>query len=337
MAVADALRAPDSKPVRHATARAALLVSTLVVSLACPALASDDARSWLKRMTDAAKSLNYEGTFVYRQGAHIESMRIIHRAEAEGERERIVSLNGVPREVLRDRTQVTCIMPDDHAVVVDSRRSKGRLVSSFESIDERLESFYRFSVGDVDRVAGRTARIIRIQPRDEYRYGYSIWLDEETALLLKSELLDGEGNVLEQIMYTSVNLPEIIPDTMLEPEITGEGFTWYRSAGGEADARQLSSDWLVGGLPVGFVLKSSYQEPLPKSDVPVRHMVYSDGLASFSVYVERLTTDKEPFAGLSQMGAMNAFGKLVGDNQITVVGEVPKKTVEQVGQAVERR
>ena len=337
MAVAEPLRAQGSKRVRRIAAYTTLLVGTFLGSLAFPTLASEDARAWLKRMSEAAKSLNYEGTFVYRQGAHIETMRIIHRAEAEGERERMVSLNGVPREVLRDETQVTCIMPDDHAVVVDTRRSKGRFASSFENVDERLEAFYLFSVGEVDRIAGRTARIIRIKPKDEYRYGYSIWLDVETGLLLKSELLDGEGNVLEQVLYTSVSLPESIPDTMLEPAISGEGFTWYRNEGGEPAARQVASDWAVGGLPAGFVLKSSDEEPLPNSEAPVGHMVYSDGLASFSVYVERLTTDKEPFAGLSQMGAMNAFGTLVGDNQITVVGEVPRKTVEQVGQAVRRR
>ncbi len=292
---------------------------------------------WLKRMSEASKTLNYEGTFVYRQGAHLESVRIIHRADADGGKERLVSLNGVPREVLRDGAQVTCILPDHHAVVVESRRSKGRLAASFEAVNERLESYYSFSVGDSDRVAGRTTQVIRIEPRDKYRYGYELWLDEETGLLLKSALLDGSAKVLEQVLYTSMSMPENIPDTMLEPETSGEGFTWYTNDGPKPDTQVTGSDWQVGRLPAGFALKSSEEEPIRSSDAPVRHMVYSDGLASFSVYVERLTADKEPFVGLSQMGAMSAFGKVNGDYQLTVVGEVPSNTVEQVGQAVQPR
>ena len=134
-----------------------------------------------------------------------------------------------------------------------------------------------------------------------------------------------------------MSMPENIPDTMLEPETSGEGFTWYTNDGPEQDTQVTGSDWQVGGLPAGFTLKSSEEEPIPNSDAPVRHMVYSDGLASFSVYIERLTADKEPFVGLSQMGAMSAFGKVIGDNQFTVVGEVPSNTVEQVGQAVHPR
>ncbi len=325
------------KGMRRPVAAVALGIGALLIGLVPFAHASEEARTWLKRMSEASKTLNYEGTFVYRQGAHIESVRIIHRADADGGKERLVSLNGVPREVLRDGTQVTCIMPDNHAVVVGSRRSKGRLAASFEAVDEALESYYSFSVGDSDRVAGRTTRIIRIEPRDEYRYGYELWLDEETGLLLKSALLDGKAKVLEQVLYTSMSMPDSIPDTMLEPETSGEGFTWYTSDGAKPDAQAIGSDWAVAGLPAGFALKSSEQEPIPSSDAPVQHMVYSDGLASFSVYIERLTADKEPFVGISQMGAMSAFGKVSGEYQLTVVGEVPSNTVEQVGRAVQRK
>ncbi len=212
------------------------------------------------------------------------------------------------------------------------------MAAAFQSVDERLEAYYDFSVGDADRVAGRTARIVRIDPRDEFRYGFRLWLDEETALLLKSILLDEKANVLEQFMYTSLNLPQHIPDSMLMPEISGEGFTWYTNEGAKSTAHgKATSEWEVTALPAGFTMDSSGEEPIPNRGTLVRHMVFSDGLASFSLYIERFETGSEPFTGTSQMGAVSAFGRVIDGVQVTVVGEVPRVTVEKVGRAVRKK
>ena len=330
----------QTKLCRHGTAWSAFPATIVLVALTGFLLplahASEEARAWLKRMSQASKSLNYEGTFVYRQGAHMESVRIIHRVDEDGEKERLVSLNGEPREVLRDQSQVTCIMPDNHAVVVESRRSKSRLAPSFDVIDARLEAHYDLGVRGSERIAGRPARLISIQPRDEFRYGYSLWLDKETALLLRSELLDGQQNILEQVLYTSVSMPETIPDTMLEPDVSGEGLVWYTTESTDPVLAEGKSAWTVDDVPAGFLLKSSERSLIANSLTPVRHMVFSDGLASFSVYIEKLTDEKEPFEGLSEMGAVSAFGRILDGYQITAVGEVPKATVERAGVAVRR-
>ena len=325
---------------RPGTAWSAFPATVIVVALTgfiAPFVhASEEARAWLKRMSEASKTLNYEGTFVYRQGAHMESVRIIHRADDDGEKERLVSLNGEAREVLRDQSQVTCIMPDNHAVVVDSRHNKNRLAPSFDVIDARLEAHYVLAVHGSERIAGRSARLISIKPRDEFRYGYSLWLDKETALLLRSELLDGQQNVLEQVLYTSVSMHETIPDTMLEPDVSGKGLVWYTTESPDPALAEVESAWSVEELPAGFLLKSSDKSLIANSPIPVRHMVFSDGLASFSIYIEKLSDEKEPFEGFSEMGAVSAFGRIVDGYQITAVGEVPKATVERAGVAVRR-
>ncbi len=315
----------------------ALIVSLALVSVTVHASDSSHAAlKWLKRMAEAARSLNYEGTFVYRQGSLLETLRIIHRADAHGEKERLVSLNGVAREVVRDESGVTCILPDHHSVVVARGRS-GLLPNAFRNPDGDLEAYYVFSLGGEDRVAGRPVRVVDIKPRDEYRYGYRLWLDQETALLLKSELLDGDGVVLEQILYTSISLPSEIPDKALEPLTPGSDFTWHTAGDAQSATGDIQSEWRTDWLPMGFSLRHREQNPMPNRSAPVKHLLFSDGLASFSLYIERLTSETDHFQGPSRMGAMNAFGVIIEDYQITVVGEVPRVTVERVGRAVGQR
>ena len=119
---------------------------------------------------------------------------------------------------------------------------------------------------------------------------------------------------------------------------SGEGFTWYTNDGAKSNAAgRATSEWEVTALPAGFTMDSSEEEPIPHRNTPVRHMVFSDGLASFSLYIERFEADSEPFTGTSQMGAVNAFGRVIDGVQVTVVGEVPKVTVEKVGRAVRKK
>jgi len=331
----------DSRQVPPQDMAVRRVIALIALALLIPAVyASGDpetAQEWLERMRRAARTLNYEGTFVYRQGEQLEAMRIVHRSDARGEKERLVSLNGVPREVLRDKERVTCILPDNHSVVVDKIPRKGILPPAFRSAGARLQGNYAFSLGGEDRVAGRATRIVDIRPKDEYRYGSRLWLDKATGLLLKSELLDGQGASLEQFLYTSIRLPESIPDEMLEPGTSGEGYTRVTRGGDDGDEPEASTDWVVEWLPTGFRMSERSTDPMPNRPEPVEHMLFSDGLASFSVYLERMGKDAEPFSGHSQIGAVNAFGTMLGDYQATVVGEVPRLTVDRVGRAIRRK
>lgn len=296
---------------------------------------TDEAYMWFGKMMQAAQTLNYDGTFVYRQGDRVESMRIIHRADANGERERLISLSGVPREVLRDNSNVVCILPDTQRVVVGKSRPRSVVPAFARGAGDALTKYYSLSITDGDRVAGRTTKALRIEPMDSYRYGYQLWIDENTGLLLKSELLGDKGSSLEQIVYTSLELPHDIPDSLLESEISDSGFTRYTTDAEDNKSRgPRSHDWRVDWLPKGFSLSERTGTPTTTGRMPLQHFVYSDGMASLSVFIERLESDSERLEGLSRMGAVNAYGVLVDGFQITVVGEVPGVTAESVAKSV---
>ena len=311
------------------------------VALGClwavPASATlDGAKAWLERMATATRALNYDGTFVYQSGESMQSMRIIHRADPDGARERLVALTGAPREVLRDRAQVICILPDDRTVVVGKSRPTGVAPSpSFEPLDGFMRS-YDLSTRPGGRVAGRETRLIEVRPRDAYRYGYDLSVDTDTGLLLRSPLRAPDDTVLERIEFTSIDTPASIPDSLLEPSISSEGFTLYANPPATSPAQSdKPMHWQTTWVPDGFEMAESGADLLPASRRPVEQFVYSDGLASLSVFIERLEQTADELDGLSSMGAVNAYGRMIGDYQITVVGEVPAETVRKVALAVE--
>ncbi len=295
------------------------------------------ASEWLEKMAAAAQNLNYDGTFVYRNGDRMESMRIIHLATPNGERERMFSLTGAAREVLRDNEKVTCILPDSQSVVVTKRRPRAVTLRVFDP-REGFSRHYVLSSQPGERVAGRKTALIEVRPKDEYRYGYRLWLDRVTGLLLKSELVGDAGRALEQIVYTDIKMPATIPAELLQPAISGAGYTWYSDNGSNTlPVAEMASGWFVGWQPDGFEMSDRVFDPTSLSRMPIEHLVYTDGLASVSVFIERLSSAAEGIEGHSNMGAMNAYGRVHGDYQITVVGEVPSITVERVADSVERR
>ena len=320
--------------------RFATLVVMFAITGAALAQPPEDANAWLQRMTRAAAELNYDGTFVYRNGTHMESMRIIHRADSAGERSRLVALSGAKREVLRDHAQVVCILPDDEAVVVAKRRPPNPFHAAILSATEDFAEHYELSVSGGDRVAGRQTEVLMLQPRDEFRYGYNLWVDRETGLLLKSDLIGSANEPLEQFIYTSISMPEHIADELLEPGITGQQLTWHISepltSGAGDDATSPPSPWSVDWLPTGFMMADCSESQPEDGEPSMTQMVYTDGLASVSVFIEPVV-DTEVLEGHSAMGAMNAYGRVVAGHQITVVGEVPTGTVKAIAEAVSRK
>ncbi|MCP4044099.1 MAG: hypothetical protein GY731_19430, partial [Gammaproteobacteria bacterium] len=301
------------------------LIVCLVLSALTVSTDADDkgktVRQWLEKMALAAKGLNYDGTFVYRHGEQLETMRIIHRGKGEGEKERLVSLNGVAREVLRDKSKVTCIQPDRRAVVVEKSQGRGILPSIFGRSDHSYGEYYALALDGEERILGRSTQAISIRPGDEFRYGYRLWLDQTTGLLLKLELRGRDETPLEQILFTSLELPDRIPDALLAPTISGEGFTWHRrdKKRGESKPHNGTSAWQIGWLPAGYYITGHDINHMHKDRAQVEHMVYSDGLASLSIYIELSGPVGEHFTGFSRMGAINAFGAVTGRYQITVV------------------
>ena len=311
------------------------------VVLATPAAAGEDAQAWLRKMVEATRSLNYDGTFVYHNSGAMQTMRIIHRAGPDGSQERLVALTGQPREVLRDHGEVTCILPDHRAVVVGRKSSAGVAGAPKFDPGRDLAEHYELRSRAGGRVAGRETRTVELQPRDEYRYGYTLAVDVDSGLLLKSELRAADGSVLEQIEFTSLDTPADIPDALLEPSISAEGFAYFADESSTSKTgtagEGAASDWETGWLPDGFRMAERGSAPVFTSHQPVEQFVYSDGLASVSIFIERLADGADRLDGPSRMGAVNAFGRMIGDYQVTAVGEVPAATVRDVALSVRRR
>jgi len=312
----------------------AVLLFSTSLTVNAEQINSDTVREWLGRVTAAGKNLNYEGTFIYRHGNEMEAVKVIHKADEKGEHERMISLTGSAREIIRNNKVVTCILPDSKSVVVDNN-TPGTQLPAFPSELDQLDAYYDFSFEGYERVASRQARRVVIKPQDRFRYGYRLWIDDAFELLLRSELLDPEGNAVEQIMFTDIKLHESLSDDLLKPNISGREFTWVTDDETAHDQpMSVNPNWKVKNKPKGFMLSHHNMHNLPETNLPVEHLVYTDGLAWVSIYIEQIVKAGDSLQGATSMGAVNAFGRVMGQYHITAVGEVPAKTVELLSSSV---
>ena len=307
----------------------------VLLTAAGQVFAQESARQWLDEMSSALQTLDYDGTFVYLHDNKLETMRIVHQLTEAGEKERLVALTGSPREVLRDDRVVTCIMPDNKSVMIGMSRPRQPFPVVPRDLDT-ISLYYDLEDAGEGRMTGHMTRIIKIQPKDALRYGYRFWIDRETRMLLKFDLTDVDGKAIEQVMFTSLDVGERIPAVALKPSLSGEGYTWYRQENSKPKKNTGTPGWRVGRLPAGFRMINFQHKRMRQDSEPAEHMVFSDGLATVSVYVEKLADGEAPVTGLSSMGAVNAYRAQVDGYQVTVIGEVPRTTVQMIARSVRR-
>ena len=306
--------------------------SLLVFVLLSGQASAQQARDWLERMNRAVEDLNYRGTFVHVLDGTPETLYIVHR-NADGQSgERILSRDGARREIVRQGARVQGIFPDRRIVLFETRRDVSPLASALPSGTSELEPHYVIELGGTERVADRSVQLLEIKPRDEFRYGYMLWLDQETAMPLKSHLVDDKGAVVEEILFTDIEFPADIPAQALEPTIDTTGFTAQRAA----EAKPLAAEipWRAAAPP-GFKLSVATESQLAGSDTPVGHLVYSDGLATVSVFIEDAATEADVGEGFSTMGSTNVYSLTLSSGQkATAIGEVPRQTVRTIASSL---
>ena len=309
----------------------------LIVSTSACAVDSDPAAlNLLKTMHSAGRQLNYQGTFVYVNSGKMESMRIYHRVDEKGDHDRMVHLNGSTREVIRDGDKVTCILSDKKSVHVSKLDSGAQhILSALPSNFSEFTQYYTFALAGQDRVAGRATKVVHVNPRDKFRYGYRFWLDAENGLLLKSQVLTVDGVPIEQLMFTSIEVVREIAPELLKSELKGERYTVTEDKGEDVTKPGMALSWRVAHAPLGFLSIGHDIRYVVADGVPTHHIVLSDGLASVSVYIEKLDASKKRFVGSSYMGAVNIHGLVVDEHQVTVVGEVPAATVKMVADSIQ--
>ena len=313
--------------------KALLLLILISINGSVVAGNSDQAHEWLERMTTAMSQMSYQGTFVYVRGGVVETMRITHVTDENGVLERLYSISGPHREVIRDRNGVRCVLEDSESVVEDQMVASAYFPELPLSIIDGNASGYRLETGGEARIAGHTARRVSISPKDGFRYGYDFWLEEQTGLLLKWVLFDAGLKPLAKLMFTDFAMGSAVNLSELESDSSAEDFVEMKTLSPRNTVvTQSSPRWQPAKLPPGFHLTSHSHET--DEDEIYEHMVYSDGLAAVSVYIEQAGTGSGVTAGASQLGTNNAFTRTQGELQITVIGEVPADTVKSIANEI---
>jgi len=301
------------------------------------AVAAEEPTHWLERMNQALTTRNYDGTFSHWQGGRVEMLRIIHRVQDGAVAERLVSLDGSGREFIRSGADLACYLPDKKTVLVERRPADESLLGGFPAVNEQTARFYDIQEVARTRFNRRDTRVITVSPRDEFRYGYRLWIDESTAMPLKSQLCDARGRVIEQVVFASLTLSSRIPDSAFKPEVSTEGFQWLRNDAPPAKEPPESASmvWNALKLPPGFKMAARSAQVMPGSSDPVSHVVFSDGLASVSVFVEMQTKATTPDGQTAteesvRLGSSSVYSTVMGGRKVTAVGEVPPATVRSI-------
>jgi sigma-E factor negative regulatory protein RseB len=325
---------------RHARL-ATLLLAGLVPAIACAGAPADEPAVWVGRMNQVLADRNYDGVFVHQLGERRETLRIIHRVQDGHLTERLVSTDGSGREFLRDGNEVVAYFPDRRIVVVEKRPRSLGFIGGLPGFDPGAQANYDVRDVERSRVQGRATRVITVTPRDSYRYGYKLWIDEKSGMPVRTQLVAASGEVIEQITFASLTMPARIEDELLKPEVQTEGFRWLRRDVPHFKPGELVA-WSAESLPPGFRRGAGGVSGMPGPPRPSAHMVYTDGLASVSVFIESATTPTVPSRngtprsqqGPAQLGAAAAFTSVTDGYRVTAVGEVPPATVKAIAESL---
>ncbi len=296
-----------------------LLIASLLFAL--PSLAAEVAPAErLQRMGAAMQSTPYEGVFVYSHGDRSETLRVIHAVVDEESRERVTALSGGALEIIRHGTRIACLMPDqDHAVI--GHQPRGMLPGALaEGLDDALQH-YRVTSGGQTRIADREVSEVRLQPVDRYRHEVRLWVDREHDLLLRSDLIGSDGEVLERMMFTALEVGQSAGTERFDYSL--DDFSRVDEVMAVADGAAADDLHVTPATPPGFRLIAIDSGG---ADSGRQHAVYSDGVTTVSLFI-----DENVRAGLPSSGGTSALAMssvTVRGYQVTALGAVPVATLE---------
>jgi sigma-E factor negative regulatory protein RseB len=295
-----------------------------------------DETDWLKEMTSAARQTDYSGVFVYQSGGHVEMTRITHISDQNGEHERLEGIGGGKSELIRDNDQVW-LYSDGQKVRVERRQLKRAFPALLPDQLSILKENYAVSRTEEDDVAGYHAHAVVFLPRDNLRYTRKMWAHNDSGLLLKAVVLDDRGYVIEQYAFMQLIIGSNIDRkwiTSENPSSSSAAKELHVAPSPKVELLEESSGWQIDALPPGFRKIVEMRRPFRSNKEPVIQIVFSDGLSSISVFIEKVRDESYIHSGLSGQGAVHVYNRLVGQHLVTVVGEVPPRTVIQVGDSV---
>jgi sigma-E factor negative regulatory protein RseB len=294
------------------------------------------ALQWVQAIQQAAVRVNYSGTIVYETGGDMRTSRITHLFDGAHSHERLQTLDGKPREYIRLRTEssdeVRCLIPESRRIVVEHRVVDGPFPGLIGAPADSILARYELRPGGMERVAGVECQVLTLEPRDALRYGYRLCVDPATGLLLKSQTVNERREVMEQIAFTDVRIGERPDRSRLKPAWSTEGWTVERT---EYQPAQLDKAGWIVPTPDGFRRTKEVQRRMHATNA--MQVVFSDGLATVSVFIEPGAAARAGSTELQMMGPTAALSRMVGDALVTVIGEVPPAAIRSVAKSVEYR
>lgn len=313
-------------------------VQELVVN---PSVAATGIERWLLRLHDAPRASAYIGTFVVTAGNDMSSSRIWHVGKGHFQMERVESLTGRPRTTFRFNDEVVTFWPDSRTVVHETREALGLFPNLLNRADASVTRLYRLRMVGQGRVAGLEADIAQLLPMDTLRYGYQIWTDQKTGMMIKLQTLDASGNVLEQAAFSELELEA--PVTMPRLKSMMDDTKGYRVVRPHLLQTTVDQEgWALSTTVPGFALVHCYKH-LDGEDHKAKatlQCVFTDGLASVSLFVEPYDASRHvsmPTHKQMSIGATSLRVRQLANWWLTAVGEVPPQTLATFVQALERK
>ena len=295
-----------------------------------------DGTQWLLRVQQAAQKLNYSGTFVYMQyGGQPQTSRITHVSDGANERERLEILDGSPIVVVRTNDRLTSYAPDTKTILIEKRSTKAGFPALLTDQVAGIAEQYDTRKADIQRVAGMECQILTLNAKDNLRFSHKLWAEVNSGLLLKAQTINEKGEVVEQIAFTQVDIGGPAEKYHSRLSKRDGGRDWRTATPVVTQARFADAGWKID-IPVpGFRKVLELRRGF--GDVGVGQVVFSDGLASVSVFIEPLRQGAKAHEGLTSQGSVNVFRRRIADHLVTVLGEAPPACVTRLAQAVEYR
>lgn len=283
---------------------------------------------WLEVVAFARHQTDYSGVFVYQYDNRVETSSIVHVYQADGEYEKLESLDGPKREIISHNGKIWGF--DNHKIVqLGNNYGHGSFPSLLPEQLAALKANYKAKLLGMERVAGYNTQVILFQPQDNLRYSHEIWVHTDSGLLLKAAVLGDNNKVAEQYAFTQLQIGGNIDRSWVK-ECDAAAAQEKNSPENPKDIKPVNSGWVADMLPSGFKKTLEIERQMHGRHAPVTQMVFSDGLSSISIFIEPDDGDEDDEDGLSSRGAVNLYHKVLDKELITVVGEVPPRTVMQV-------
>ncbi|HET6756050.1 MAG TPA: MucB/RseB C-terminal domain-containing protein [Burkholderiales bacterium] len=318
-------------PLAALAATALAAQSAIVIIPAANAETQTAPLELLKKIASAARDLNYAGTFVYQHGNQVETSRITHSSDQSGDYAKLEALDGPPREIIRSNDEIRCYLPESKTVKIETRKFDKSFPALLPEGFLRVTEHYNLTRGPINRVAGHTCQVLVLEPKDNLRYGRTFCAETETGLLLKARTLNEKEELVEQIAFTHLIIGAVDRE-MLKSKYAGEQWKVDHTASPVLASKETG--WAVKSQPAGFKKIMEMRRHMAGKTEPVSHLVFSDGLAAVSVFIEPVPKGKIVNQSSLQQGAINVHTRAAGEHMITVLGEAPAATVMQIASSV---